>query len=55
MSEHVYVVTGTAIGWDRVVGVWPENSENLERLEKLYPEPSYVIHRVRFEKYVQNI
>lgn len=55
MSEYVYVVTGTELGWDCVVGVWRENSENLERLEELYPQPDYVIHKVLFEKYVQDI
>ncbi len=53
MSKYVLVVTGTSLGWDCVVGVWRENSENLERLQKLYPESDYVIHSVLFEKYVE--
>lgn len=55
MSEYVNVVTGKDLGWDCVVGVWRESSENLERLKEDQPRAEYVIHRVLFEKYVQDI
>lgn len=55
MAEYVYVVTGKDLGWNCVVGVWSESSENLERLKEEYPRTEYVIHKVLLEKYVQNI
>lgn len=52
MSEYVLVVTHTP-GWTSIVGVWPETSENLERLEEYYPkEEGFVINKVPFKKYV---
>lgn len=44
MSGGVYVVTSTELGWDCVVGVFDEDSVDLEELENTFPEGSeYVI------------
>ena len=40
----VYVVTSTELGWDCVVGVFDEDSVDLEELENTFPEGGeYVI------------
>lgn len=40
----VYVVTSTELGWDCVVGVFDEDSVDLEELENTFPESGeYVI------------
>ena len=38
MSGGVYVVTSTELGWDCVVGVFDEDSVDLEELEETFPE-----------------
>lgn len=44
MSGGVYVVTSTELGWDCVVGVFDEDSVDLEELENTFPESGeYVI------------
>lgn len=44
MSGGVYVVTSTELGWDCVVGVFDEDSVDLEELEETFPESGeYVI------------
>lgn len=44
MNGGVYVVTSTELGWDCVVGVFDEDSVDLEELENTFPEDGeYVI------------
>ena len=51
MSNGVYVVTSTELGWDCVVGVFDENSVDLEELEETFPESGkYVITFSMVEK-----
>ncbi len=51
MSCGVYVVTSTELGWDCVVGVFDENSVDLEELEETFPESGkYVITFSMVEK-----
>ena len=51
MSDGVYVVTSTERGWDCVVGVFDENSVDLEELENTFPEScEYVITFKKVEK-----
>ena len=37
MSNGVYVVTSTELGWDCVVGVFDEDAVDLEELEETFP------------------
>lgn len=51
MSNGVYVVTSTELGWDCVVGVFDEDSVDLEELEDTFPESGkYVITFSMVEK-----
>lgn len=51
MSGGVYVVTSTLLGWDCVVGVFDEDSVDLEDLENTFPESrEYVITFSMVEK-----
>ena len=51
MSGGVYVVTSTELGWGCVVGVFDEDSVDLEELEETFPESGkYVITFSMVEK-----
>ena len=47
MNKTVYVVTGLELGWDCVCGVFKD--VNLDELQKVFPEGSYVIHEQTVE------
>ena len=55
MSGGVYVVTSTELGWDCVVGVFDEDSVDLEELEETFPESGkYVITFSMVEKTLED-
>lgn len=49
MSNKVYVVTGTDLGWDCVVGVFSAVEVNYAGLRHRFPERQYVITKREVE------
>ena len=47
--KKVFVVTGTELGWDCLVGVYDAEIVSYSQLEKRYPSTEYVISDTTIE------
>lgn len=48
--KEVYIVTGTELGWECVVGVYDADQISEEDLKERFREPQYVIHWAQVQK-----
>lgn len=47
----VYVVTGSDLGWDCIVGVYPSDTD-YDALEKQFPQPEFYIFEQTVKKFI---
>lgn len=53
--KNVFVVTGTDLGWDCVVGAFCAEEVTGEELEAAYPHPEYIITEVTVQTNLQHL